>query len=175
MPDCTALGGMTKDGDHSGHDMRLRRLEGDHDHDHDDMEGAKAIMCPVLTQLFNVEDKYLEIASCSNTTFTYNSCSDEEGTDCTEEEGDDFLTLLNTKNDMGNCYRVICSSETEGVIGHFQGPCDAINMATDFDMYCEPHHACALFDNSEVGGDAAAATTAAMALAATALAFVSLM
>jgi hypothetical protein len=117
------------------------------------------------------------VTSCSpiqcNTTIT--STNFREG-DCTTDpiDGADFLTLLETHNDMGNCYRVICSSETNGAIGHFAGPCDAIEEADDFDMQCDPHHACSLFDNSDVGAGTMV-TTAATALAATALAFASLL
>jgi hypothetical protein len=107
--------------------------------------------------------------------YIHTSDNSEEGClDGPEIDGADFLAHLATKNDMGNCYRIVCSSPFDGAIGHFAGPCDAIEAEDDFDTHCEAHHACPLFDNSDAG-TGAALTSAVTALAATAVAFASLL
>jgi hypothetical protein len=67
---CTELGGMEK----GNGGMHLRRLsDGMHGGDNTG-HGAEPLMCSALSQLFNVEDKYLSIASCTDGSFTYRAC-----------------------------------------------------------------------------------------------------
>jgi hypothetical protein len=70
---CTELGGVDA-GDMQHH---LRRLDDGMHGGHTGM-GAVPLVCSELSQLFNVEDMYLSIASCDaeDGSFTYRACEE---------------------------------------------------------------------------------------------------